>query len=77
MIILHKTIHDEILEEVGYLSDEIEKILDTYFVPGYSSEHITVFLCEKFLKKYQMVVEYKLKMNILILLNYQEQIYKI
>jgi len=61
-----ETIHNEIIEEVGYLPDKIEKMFDTYFVPGYSSEHITVFYV-RVSKKYLKVVEYKLKTNILIL----------
>jgi ADP-ribose pyrophosphatase len=36
----------EILEEIGYLTDTIEKISEFYVSPGGSTEKISVFYCE-------------------------------
>lgn len=35
-----QTIYNEVVEEVGYKPDKVEKIFDTFFVPGYSSEDL-------------------------------------
>lgn len=38
-----QTIHNEVIEEVGYKPDKIEKMLETFFVPGYSSENLNIY----------------------------------
>jgi len=46
IIDLEDTIKKEIVEEIGYKTDNIEKLISTYFVPGYSSERIHIYYIE-------------------------------
>jgi ADP-ribose pyrophosphatase len=36
--------HRELMEETGYSANRLEKLFECYLAPGYSSEHVTMFL---------------------------------